>query len=137
MKCKPPFILYFNNNSSKSKIKEKYGNNINSIFSRIPVSVLRKNPEIEKIVNPEQKVIYDMIRDDKKPKMIEITGVMRDSQEKIINNLNSFREMLYDFNQEGDELLENFSEVQEENNKFGKDYKNIQKEKINLVQEHI
>ena len=129
MKCKPPFILYFNNNSSKSKIKEKYGNNINSIFSRIPVSVLRKNPEIEKIVNPEQKVIYDMIRDDKKPKMIEITGVMRDSQEKIINNLNSFREMLYDFNQEGDELLENFSEVQEENNKFGKDYKNIQKEK--------
>ena len=117
MLCKPPFILYSNNNSSKSKpIKQE--NKLNLIFKRIPGSVLREKPEIEKIVYPDQKITYDVITDKKKPINIEITNNMSDRQEKVVSNLNSFKEMLYDFNQEGDELLENFNEVQEENEQF-------------------
>ena len=132
MKCKPPFLLYSNIHNShrlRSSSGEKYGNKLNEIFSRIPGEIIRKNPEIEKIVNPQPKIIYDVINHSKKPKLIEITGNMRESQEKMVSNLNDFREMLYDFNQEGKELLGNFADIQEENNNFGKVYKKIQKDK--------
>ena len=130
MKCKPPFLLYSNINSKKirPKLSEKYGNKLKLIFSKIPEDVVKKNPELEKIVNPQPKIYYDVITS-KKPQLIEITSNMRDSQEKVVTNLNSLREMLYDFNQEEEELLGNFSDIQEENNKFSKNYKKIQKDK--------
>ena len=132
MKCKPPFLLYSNIHNShrlRSSSAEKYGNKLNEIFSRIPGEIIRKNPEIEKIVNPQPKIIYDVINHSKKPKLIEITGNMREPQEKMVSNLNDFREMLYDFNKEGKELLGNFADIQEENNNFAKLYKKIQKDK--------
>ena len=132
MLCKPPFILFSNNNSSKSK-PMKQENKLNLIFKRIPGSVLREKPEIEKIVYPNQKITYDAITNKKKPINIEITNNMSDRQEKIVYNLNSFKEMLYDFNQEGDELLENFNEVQEENEQFSHNYKKIQKDKSKFI----
>ena len=131
MKCRPPFLLYskINSHRVRSSSGEKYGNKLNEIFSRIPGEIIRKNPEIEKIVNPEPKILYDVINHNKKPKLIEITGNMREAKEKMISNLNDFREMLYDFNQEGKELLSNFENIQEENFKFSKVYKKIQKDK--------
>ena len=132
MKCRPPFLLYnniHNSHRAKPNISEKYGNKLNLIFSRIPEDIIKKNPEIEKIVNPQPKIIYDVINDNKKPQIIEITNNMREPQEKVITNLNEFKEMLYDFNQEGEELLGNFSDIQEENDKFSKVYKKIQKDK--------
>ena len=132
MKCRPPFLLYnniHNSHRAKPNISEKYGNKLNLIFSRIPEDITKKNPEIEKIVNPQPKIIYDVINDNKKPQIIEITNNMREPQEKVITNLNEFKEMLYDFNQEGEELLGNFSDIQEENDKFSKVYKKIQKDK--------
>ena len=132
MKCKPPFQLYFNNNNSvktKPKIIENYKDKLNSIYSRIPVEVIRNSPELKKLVSSEPKITYDIINNNKKPIMMEMTGNLSEPKEKMISNLNSFREMLYDFNQEEDKLLENFSEVQKENNKFEKNYKKVQKDK--------
>ena len=130
MKTKPPFLLYTNiNNTKKLKpnISEKYGNKLKLIFSRIPEKIIRKNPELERIAYPEPKVTYDIITD-KKPQKIEISNNMRESQEKVITNLNSLREMIYDFNQEEEELLGNFEDVQGENNLFSKNYKKLQKD---------
>ena len=62
---------------------------------------------------------------------------MGESQEKIISNLNSIKEMIYNYKKEGDELLENFSEVKDENEIFLKNYNKIQSDKKNLKQEHI
>ena len=131
MRLKPPFILYGYNHLSKSKqkISEKYGNKLNLIFSRIPGNILIKNQELKKIVYPNAKITYDVISENKKPQMIEMKNNMTDSQEKMASNLNAFREMIYEFNQEGEELLDNFFEIQDENNQFSNNYKKIQKDK--------
>ena len=131
MLSKPPFLLYTNNNSSSSlpKTSIKQENKLKSIFSRIPGNVIRKNHELQKIAYPAPKIIYDVITENKRPIMIDLTNNMTHNQEKLVSNLNSFKEMLYDFNQEGEELLGNFSEVQEENEQFSHNYKKIQKDK--------
>ena len=131
MKNKPPFILYGYNNLSKSKpkISEKYGNPLNLIFSRVPEHILKNSQELKKIVYPNAKITYDIINKNKKPQLIEVKNNMSDSQEKLVSNLNSFKEMLYDYNQEEEELLDNFIEIQDENNIFSHNYKKIQKDK--------
>ena len=132
MLTKPPFILYSKISSPpklKSKSQENYRNNINSIFSRVPESVIRQKPEIEKIIYPEPKVVFDVINNDKKPKKIELSNKMREPLKKRITNLNSFREILYNYNLEGKAHLKNFSDIKEENDKFSNLYKKIEKDK--------
>ena len=108
---------------------QKYDNKLNLILSRIPESVIRQKPEIDKIVYPEPKVTFDIITDKKRTKMIKITNNMRDTLKKKIENLNSFQEMLHNYNINENEQSENILNVKEENNKFSKVYKKIQKDK--------
>ena len=132
MKCKPPFILYNNiqnSYNSKMNISQKYDNKLNLVLSRIPGSVIREKPEIEKIVYPEPKMALDIITNNKKPKMIKITNNMGETLKKKLENLNSFKEMIHNYNINENEQLGSFSDVKEENNKFSNIYKKIQKDK--------
>ena len=132
MKCKPPFILFNNiqnSYNSKVNISHKYDNKLNLILSRIPQSVIREKPEINKIVFPEPKVTFDIITNNKKPKKIKITNNMREELKDKIENLNSFKEKLHNYNINENEQLGNFSDIKDENNKFSNIYKKIQKDK--------
>ena len=84
MKCKPPFILYNNiqnSYNSKMNISQKYDNKLNLVLSRIPGSVIRETPEIEKIVYPEPKVNFDV--------MLELLNNISNRISLKINSLNS------------------------------------------------
>ena len=132
MKCKPPFILYNNiqnSYNSKASKSQKYDNKLNLILSRIPENIIREKPEIEKIVYPEPKVTFDIITNNKKPKMIKIANNMGEELKKKIENLNTFKEMLHNYNINESEQLGSFSDVKDENNKFSNIYKKIQKDK--------
>ena len=131
MKDKPPFILYSNlNKPQSSKFSKKYINNkMNIIYSRIPDQIVKKSPVIEKLIHPNPKIYYNIISKYKKPEFIKIDKNMQESQQKKISNLNEFKEMLYNYNKEEREQLENFVEIKKENNQFLHNYKKIQNEK--------
>ena len=131
MKGKPPFILYSHlNKPQSSRISSKYISPLHRIYSRIPGTVLKETPVIEKLIHPEPKIYYNEISKYEKPKLMEIDiNKMEDSQKKKINNLNEFREMFYEYNQEEREQLSNFYDVQKENDQFSHNYKKVQKEK--------
>jgi len=130
MKGRPPFILYNNiNKPQTSKFSRKPKNPLRLIYSRIPDTVLKETPVIDKLIHPESKIHYSEISKYHKPKMIKIGNNMSDSQQKKISNLNEFKEMFYNYNQEEREQLSNFFEVQEENDKFSHNYKKVQKDK--------
>ena len=131
MKTKPPFLFYINNNSfnSKPKSTKNYENNINLIITRIPKDEIRNNPELEKLIHPGPKITYDIINNNKKSNIIKKEDNMAISQEIKISNLNSLKKMIYNYKQEGDELMENLLEIKEENQIFSKNYKNIQENK--------
>ena len=118
-----------NKNSSRPKIIEKYGDNLKSIFDRIPKEVLREMPVIEKTRNYKRKPLMNGIRKNKKPEMIPIDKEMEDSEKKIIYEINNFKEIFYDYNKEQNEQMNNFEKIQEENDKFSKIYNKIQKDK--------
>ena len=130
MKDKPPFILFTNlNKSLNSKIANpiKYKKDMGQIYSRIPEDVLENSEELKKIVFKERKPVYDVINLYNKPKEIEITHDMSDQTQKNLENINSFREDLYEFNQEESKLLGNFSLIKKENEIFGNQYHNMQR----------
>ena len=130
MKDKPPFILFTNlNKSLNSKIANpiKYKKDMSQIYSRIPEDVLENSEELKKIVFKERKPVYDVINLYNKPKEIEITHDMSDQTQKNLENINSFREDLYEFNQEESKLLGNFSLIKKENEIFGNQYHNMQR----------
>ena len=131
MKDKPPFILYSNlNKPQSSKFSKKYINNkMHIIYSRIPDQIVKKSPVIEKLIHPNPKIYYNIISKYKKPEFIKIDKNMQESQQKKISNLNEFKEMLYNYNKEEREQLENFVEIKKENNQFLHNYKKIQNEK--------
>ena len=131
MKGKPPFILYSHlNKPQSSRISSKYISPLRRIYARIPGTVLKETPVIEKLIHPEPKIYYNEISKYEKPKLMEIDiNKMDDSQKKKINNLNEFREMFYEYNQEEREQLSNFYDVQKENDQFSHNYKKVQKEK--------
>ena len=130
MKDRPPFILFTNlNKSLNSKIANpiKYKKDMSQIYSRIPEDVLENSEELKKIVFKERKPVYDVINLYNKPKEIEITHDMSDQTQKNLENINSFREDLYEFNQEESKLLGNFSLIKKENEIFGNQYHNMQR----------
>ena len=133
MKGKVPFILYSNiNKPQSSKISKKSDNPLLKIYNKIPVHVLKETPEIEKLIHPEPKIYYNGIKKYEKPKMIEINGKMGDDLQKKITNLNEFREMFYNYNEEEREQLNDYFDIKQENNKFSKNFKKVEKDKNKL-----
>lgn len=130
MKGKPPFILYSHiNKPQSSRFLYKRIDPLRKIYDRIPGSILKETPEIEKLVHPIKKIYFREIKKNEKPKAIEIDFNMEDAQQKNISSINDFREMFYNYNLEEREQLSNFYDVQEENNQFSRDYQKSQKEK--------
>ena len=131
MKGKPPFILYSHlNKPQSSKFSYKRINPLRKIYDRIPGTVLKETPEIEKLIHPEPKIYFSEIKKYEKPKMMEIDiHKMGDALQKKINNINEFKEMFFEYNQEEREQLSNFYDVQEENDQFSHNYKKVQKDK--------
>ena len=102
MKGKPPFILYSHlNKPQSSKFSYKRINPLRKIYDRIPGTVLKETPEIEKLIHPEPKIYFSEIKKYEKPKMMEIDiHKMGDALQKKINNINEFKEMFFEYNQE-------------------------------------
>ena len=130
MKGKPPFILYSHiNKPQSSRSLFKRVDPLRKIYERMPGSILKETPEIEKLVHPIKKIYYKEIKKYEKPKTMEIDINMEDAQQKKIASLNEFRDMFYNYNQEEREQLSNFYDVQEENDQFSRNYQKSQKEK--------
>ena len=130
MKGKPPFILYSHiNKPQSSRSLFKRVDPLRKIYDRIPGSILKETPEIEKLVHPTKKIYFKEIKKYEKPKTMEIDVNMEDAQQKNIASLNEFRDMFYNYNIEEREQLGNFFDVQEENNIFSNNYQKSQKEK--------
>ena len=123
------FFSYSNKGSSRPKIIEKYGNNLKSIFDRIPKEVLREMPVIENSRNFKRKPYINGIRKNKKPELIPIEQGMDNSEQKVISEINNFKEIFYDYNKEQNEHMNNFEKIQKENDQFSKIYGKIQKDK--------
>ena len=130
MRGKPPFILYSHiNKPQSSRSLFKRIDPLRKIYDRMPGSILKEIPEIEKLVHPNKKIYYKEINKFEKPKTMEIDVNMEEALQKKISSLNDFREMFYNYNQEEREQLSNFYDVQEENDLFSHNYQKSQKEK--------
>ena len=135
MKDKPPFILFSNKSKSlNSRIQSsrKIKNHVNITFKRIPKEILKDSVELRKIVFKERKPIYDVINLSKKPNEIKITHDMSDQTQKNLENINSFREYFYDFNNDERKLLGKVSLVKAENDRFGSQFHKIERIKNKL-----
>ena len=135
MKDKPPFILFSNKSKSlNSRIQSsrKIKNHVNITFKRIPKEILKDSVELRKIVFKERKPIYDVINLSKKPNEIKITHDMSDQTQKNLENINSFREYFYDFNNDERKLLGKVSLVKAENDRFGNQFHKIERIKNKL-----
>ena len=131
MKGKENFSAYLNNSKtpSRPKIIEKYGDNMKAIFDRIPKEKLREMPVIEKSRNFKRKPYINGINKNKKPDINRIDNELDSKEKKILSDINNFKGIVYDYNKEQEEAMNNFEKIQDENNKFSKIYKKIQKEK--------
>ena len=133
MEGKSPFILhcnninkYFNSRISSSKL---YRNESKLIFSRIPRDVFESSEEIRNIIFKEKRPFYDIINLDKRPTKIRVYNNMSEEQKEKVENINSFKENIYEFNNEEKDLMDEVEKVQKENNNFRNLYNRIQKEK--------
>ena len=115
--------------SSRPKMIGKYGDNLKSIFARIPKEVLRKMPVIETSKSFKRKQYINGISKKKKPDINRINKEMDNSEKKILSDINGFKERFYEYNKDQEDQMENFEKIQEENDKFSKVYKKLQKEK--------
>ena len=115
--------------SSRPKMIGKYGDNLKSIFARIPKEVLREMPVIETSKSFKRKQYINGISKKKKPDINRINKEMDNSEKKILSDINGFKERFYEYNKDQEDQMENFEKIQEENDKFSKVYKKLQKEK--------
>ena len=115
--------------SSRPKMIGKYGDNLKSIFARIPKEVLREMPVIETSKSFKRKQYINGISKKKKPDINRINKEMDNSEKKILFDINGFKERFYEYNKDQEDQMENFEKIQEENDKFSKVYKKLQKEK--------
>ena len=132
MDHKQAFNLYFNSNFSKTPTKLNFINKsytLKSLFNRIPKNILEETPEIVKAINPSQKPYFTGIKGNQKPEQTQVKGLIEDSTKKIIDSVNDFKEMLYDFNQDEEKQMKNASEIRKENINFSKIRKKILKNK--------
>ena len=133
MTYKQKFNSYFNSNFSKTPTKHnfvnKHANSLKSLFNRIPEFTLVENPEIIKAINPYKKPYFTGIKRNQKPEQTQIKGLIEDSTQKIIENVNDFKEMIYEFNKDKDEQAKNISEIKEDNKIFSKVHKKIRNDK--------
>ena len=115
--------------SSRPKMIGKYGDNLKSIFARIPKEVLREMPVIETSKSFKRKQYINGISKKKKPDINRINKEMDNSEIKLLSDINGFKERFYEYNKDQEDQMENFEKIQEENDKFSKVYKKLQKEK--------
>ena len=125
-------VVVFSNISktpSRPKMLEKYGDNMRAIFDRIPKEVLREMPAIESSRNFKRKSYINGISKNKKPDINRIGKKIDKSQKKFLSEINGFKERFYEYNKDEEDQMQNFAKIQEENDKFSKIYKKLQKEK--------
>ena len=111
-----------------SPISEKYKTKLHKIYERIPIKVLKKRPEIEKLVFPEPLIIYEGLSRLEKSEKIKIPKGISESKEKKINSLNEFKDVVYNFNKMEKLYISN-DLIKKENKIFAKEYKRLLKEK--------
>ena len=109
-------------NFETSKIK------LRKIYDRIPIKVLKKRPEIEKLIFPEPLVVYEGISKIEKPEKIKIPKGISEEKEKKILSLDEFKEMIYNFNKQEKIYLKN-EPIKIENQVFCNNYKKLLKQK--------
>ena len=76
IKIKLPVFSNVNKSAQRSKIIEKYGDNLESIFNRIPMETLKEMPVIEQMKNLKRKRIINIINGKRKPDIIRIDEKM-------------------------------------------------------------
>ena len=106
--------------TSKVKLKK--------IYDRIPVKVLKKRPEIEKLIFPEPLIIYEGISKIEKPEKIKIPKGISEQKEKKLLSLDEFKEMIYNFNKQEKIYLKN-EPIKKENEIFCNNYQKLLKQK--------
>ena len=124
-------IFYNNKNRplSKAKIIGKNPDCKKSIFEKISKYKLKQAAGIEKSANYKRKPYINPIRIDSKPEINKIDKELDKSGKKTLSEINSFKEILYNYNKDKEEQMDNFDKLQQENNVFSKVYNRIQKEK--------
>ena len=124
-------IFYNNSNKplSKAKIIEKKADYKKSILEKLSKYNLKQVPGIEKSANYKRKPYINPIRIDSRPEIKKIDKEMDKSGKKMLSEINSFKEILYNYNKDKKKQMDNFGKLQQENNKFSKIYNRIQKEK--------
>ena len=129
MEDRPVLCNNTNRPLSNIKIYEKYADYKKSIFEKISKYKLKEVPGIEKSASYKSRPYINLIRIDSKPEINKIDKDMDKSGKKMLSGINSFKEILYNYNKDKDEQMDNFDKLQKENNVFSKVYNRIQKEK--------
>ena len=114
---------------SNAKIFEKYEIYKKSLFENISKYKMKEVPGIEKSANYKSRPYINLIRLDSKPEINKIDKSMDKSGKKMLSGINSIKEILYNYNKDKEEQIDNFDKLQKENNAFSKVYNRIQKEK--------
>ena len=117
------------------RIKTK--NNINLIKSHISEDELNSNPLIKDIVKKIRKIKLNSLTN-LKPHLTPIKGIKNEKVLKLVDNVDSFREIFYNYNINQKVPINNEPKVYrgQKNYNFSKLYKYV-KEKNNLEQKEM
>ena len=101
---------------------------LRKIYHRIPFKELRERPEIEKVIFPEPRIIFQIISKFEKSEEIKIPKGLEEPKLKRLKSLNEFSRNMLRFNKDEITDIKN-QKLKEQTRKFLKNYDNLLKDK--------
>lgn len=98
------------------------------IFKKLTANDIKEHPEIYSAVNYDKKIVFDFLSSEK-PHMIDTETIKNERKAHIIDNINSFRKVFFNYSSVEKRAFHNYRAIQRDNNVFSKQYANIQKQK--------
>ena len=98
------------------------------IFNKLTANDIKEHPEIYSAVNYDKKIVFDFLSSEK-PHMIDTDTIKSERKAHIINNINSFRKVFFNYSNVEKKAFHNYRAIQRDNDIFSKQYTNVQKQK--------
>ena len=117
----------FNNKSHENIKNNNYSDRL--IESYVSLSERKNHPEISSAIKSDKKLRFGLLSK-LKPKLTDTKGIHNESKLKLINRINSFRKIYFDYYRNHGFSLKEIKALKKENNFFSKNYKKM-KEKNN------
>lgn len=109
---------YYNSQESKKDYYKR-------LFSSLTPRDFQAHPELSSAVKYDKKIRFDLLTDDK-PKFISTKNIHNEKKLRVINNVNSFRDIFFKYNSNEKRSLGDFSKLKRDNDLFSARYQSME-----------